>query len=83
MWALLSTRLRTWLLLAVAVPLAGAIARAVASRLERRNGSTKLSRALFTAGDLATRHSKGGRRDSSAGGREVTNEGDAAARSRR
>ena len=55
MWALLSTRLRTWLLIAVALPRAGALARAVARRLERRNGSTKLSRALQTAGDLAAR----------------------------
>jgi len=39
----------------VALPLAGALARAVARRLERRNGSTKLSRALQTAGDLAAR----------------------------
>jgi hypothetical protein len=63
MWALLSTRLRTWLLLAVAVPVAGAIARAVARRLEQRNGSTKLSRALFTAGDMAARRGKRGGRD--------------------
>jgi hypothetical protein len=55
MWALLSTRLRTWLFIAVALPLAGALARAVARRLERRHGSTKLSRALQTAGDLAAR----------------------------
>ena len=59
MWALLSTRLRTWLLIAVALPLAGALARAVARRLERRNGSTKLSRALQTAGDMAARRRSG------------------------
>jgi hypothetical protein len=44
----LSTRLRTWLLFAIAVPLAGVVARAVARRLERRNGPTRLSRALQT-----------------------------------
>jgi hypothetical protein len=58
MWALLSTRLRTWLLIAVALPLAGALARAVARRIERRRGSTKVSRALQTAGDLAARRPK-------------------------
>jgi hypothetical protein len=68
MWALLSTRLRTWLLLAVAVPLAGALARFVAGRLERRNGSTRVSRALYSASDLAARRGKG-RRGSSAKGR--------------
>jgi hypothetical protein len=60
MWALLSTRLRTWLLIAVALPLAGALARVVARRLERRNGSTKLSRALQTAGDMAARRPRSG-----------------------
>jgi hypothetical protein len=58
MWALFSTRLRTWLLLAVAVPLAGTLARAVARRIERRNGPTKVSRALFSAGDLAARRGR-------------------------
>ena len=67
MWALLSTRLRTWLLLAVAVPLAGALARTVAGRLERRNGPTRVSKALYSAGDLAARRGRKGR-DVSAGG---------------
>jgi hypothetical protein len=58
MWALLSTRLRTWLLLAVAVPLAGALARAIARRIERRNGPTRLSRGLYSAGDLASRRQR-------------------------
>lgn len=61
MWALLSTRLRTWLLLAVAVPLAGTLAGVIARRLERRNGSTKVSRALFSASDLAARRGRSGR----------------------
>jgi hypothetical protein len=60
MWALLSTRLRTWLLLAVAVPLGGALARAVARRLERRNGSTRLSRSLLSVGNLASRRTRPG-----------------------
>lgn len=72
MWVLLSSRLRTWVLLTVAVPLGGALARAVARRLERRGGSTRLSRGLFTVGDLASRRGRRGR-DISAGGQgEVT-----------
>jgi hypothetical protein len=55
MWALLSTRLRTWLLFAVALPVIGALARAAARRLERRGGPTRVSRALHTAGDLTAR----------------------------
>jgi hypothetical protein len=75
MWALFSTRLRTWLLLAVAVPLAGALARAVARRLERRNGPSRLTKALFSVGDLASRRGRRGSRDISAGGQgEVTSE---------
>ena len=65
MWALLSTRLRTWVFFAVALPLAGALARAVGRRLERRNGPTRVSRALQSAGDLAARkpRSKQSRQD--------------------
>jgi hypothetical protein len=58
MWALLSTRLRTWLLFAIAVPLAGVLARAVARRIERRQGPTRLSRALATAGNAAARRDR-------------------------
>lgn len=58
MWALLSTRLRTWLLFAIAVPLAGVVARSVARRLERRNGPTRLSRVLHTAGNAASRRDR-------------------------
>jgi hypothetical protein len=68
MWALFSSRLRTWLLFAVAVPLAGALARAVARRLERRNGPTKVSRALNSAGDLATRRPRKNRAPEPAAG---------------
>ncbi len=77
MWALFSTRLRTWLLVAVAVPLAGAAARAAARRLEKRNGPTRLSRGLFSVGDLAARRGRRGRgRDLSVGGQgEVTSSG--------
>jgi hypothetical protein len=70
MWALLSTRLRTWLLFAVAVPLGGAGARALARRLERRGGPTRLTRGLHTVGDLASRRGRRGGRG--AGTPEVT-----------
>jgi len=66
MWALLSTRLRTWLLFAILVPLAGVVARAAARRLERRHGSTRLSRALRTASDAASRRDR--KRDEAYGG---------------
>lgn len=68
MLALLSSRVRTWLLLAVAVPVAGALARAIARRLEARSGPTRVSRALFSAGDLASRRRSGKRADISVGG---------------
>jgi hypothetical protein len=58
MWALLSTRLRTWVLFAVAVPLAGVVARTAARRIERRRGSTRLTRALYAVGDLASRRER-------------------------
>ena len=48
-WAFLSTRLRTWVLFAVLLPIAGRILEAVAPRVGRRNAR---------AGDLLT---KGGR----------------------
>jgi HAMP domain-containing protein len=63
MWALFSTRLRTWFLLAVAVPLAGVVARFAGRRLERRHGPTRLSRGLLSAGDLAARRGRRGRQD--------------------
>jgi len=62
MWALLSTRLRTWLLFAILVPLTGVAARAVARRLERRHGPTRLTRALNTVGNAASRRDRGDRR---------------------
>ena len=63
MWALLSTRLRTWLLFAVAVPLAGVVARSVARRIERRSGPSRLTRALHTAGNAASRRDRRDRRE--------------------
>jgi hypothetical protein len=59
MWAFFSRRLRTWLILSVAVPLGGALARAIARRLEERRGASRTTRALYQAGDLARRGNRG------------------------
>ena len=55
MWALLSRRLRTWLVLAVVVPLGAAGARMLAERIESRRGPSHLTRGLRSASDLANR----------------------------
>jgi hypothetical protein len=65
MWFLLVSRLRTWLLLTVVVPLATGLLRRAARTLERRTGSTSVTRALYKAGDLGDRARtmlRGGRR---------------------
>ena len=53
MWALLSRRFRRWLLMVVAVPLIGAFARRVSTRLEERHGATRASRVLGHVGNVA------------------------------
>jgi hypothetical protein len=65
MWLFLTSRLRTWLLLTVVVPLATGLLRRAAQVLERRTGSTQVTRALYKAGDLGDRARatlRGGRR---------------------
>jgi hypothetical protein len=65
MWFLLMSRVRTWLLLTVVVPLATGLLRRAARALERRTGSTQVTRALYKAGDLGDRARatlRGGRR---------------------
>jgi hypothetical protein len=47
-WALLSTRLRTWLLLVVAIPLIRRAIRTAANRLSRRDPNRRSARALRT-----------------------------------
>jgi hypothetical protein len=54
-FAFLSRRLRTWLLLTVAVPALAVVARAVAQRIEKRNGPTGVSRALVGFSNLIGR----------------------------
>ena len=55
MWLFLSRRLRTWLVLTVLVPLTTGLLRRVGRTLERRQGSTPVSRSLLKAGDLGDR----------------------------
>jgi hypothetical protein len=65
MWLFFTRRLRMWLILTVVVPLGTGLLRRVGSALERRNGSTSVSRALLKAGDLGDRARstlRGGRR---------------------
>ena len=52
MWLFLTSRLRTWLLLTVVVPLATRLLRQVGRALERRTGPSRISRALLWAGDV-------------------------------
>ncbi|TFV86315.1 hypothetical protein [Blastococcus sp. CT_GayMR16] len=55
MWLFFSRRLRMWLILTVVVPLTSGLLRRVGRTLERRSGSTGVTRALFKAGDLGDR----------------------------
>ena len=55
MWLFLSRRLRMWLILTVLVPLTSGVLRRLGRTLERRSGSTRVSRALLGAGDLGDR----------------------------
>lgn len=60
MWVFLSGRLRRWLLLAVAVPLATVLVRTLRTQIEKRSGSTRLTRGLAHVERLGQR--TGGRR---------------------
>jgi hypothetical protein len=65
MWLFLTRRLRMWLLLTVVVPLTTGLLRRIGRSLERRGGSSPVSRALLRAGDLGDRARatlRGGRR---------------------
>jgi hypothetical protein len=64
MWLFFSRRLRMWLILTVLVPLGTGLLRRVGRSLERRNGSSTVSRALLNAGDVGdrARAALGGRR---------------------
>ena len=59
-WALLSTRLRTWLLFAVVLPIAGRLLEALGVRVGQRN--PRAGDALTKAGGYARRPMTGRRR---------------------
>jgi hypothetical protein len=54
MWAFFSRRLRMWLLLAIALPLARASVHRLALAAERRDPSTRTARALHQADSTVT-----------------------------
>ncbi|MBW8765971.1 MAG: hypothetical protein JF630_06965 [Geodermatophilales bacterium] len=65
MWLFLMRRFRLWLILTVVVPLATGLLRRIGQALERRNGPSRVSRALLKAGELGDRartNLRGGRR---------------------
>jgi hypothetical protein len=55
MWLFLTRRLRMWLILTVVVPLGSGLLRRLGTSLERRTGSTVVSRGLLRAGALGDR----------------------------
>ncbi len=55
LFAFLTRRVRTWLLLAVAAPLVGRVLEAAGGRMEARRGETATSRRLRSTGDLLGR----------------------------
>jgi hypothetical protein len=55
MWVFFTSRLRQWLILAVAVPLATVLVRTIRRRIEKRTGETRLTRGLGHVEDLGRR----------------------------
>ncbi len=55
MWVLLSTRLRRWLIITIAIPVLGAAARQLGYRLEQRRGASRTSGTLQKVGNLGRR----------------------------
>ena len=55
MWVFFTSRLRQWLILAVAVPLATVVVRTIRRRLEKRTGETRLTRGLGQVENLGRR----------------------------
>ena len=54
MWVFFTRRLRMWLLLAIALPLARALVHRLAVAAERRDASTRTARALHQADSTVT-----------------------------
>ncbi len=55
MFALLSARLRRWLLFAILLPVVKLVSRKTAARLERKHGPTRTTRILQRAGNAGRR----------------------------
>jgi hypothetical protein len=62
MWAFLSRRLRTWLVLAVAVPLGAKVLRRAGEKLEERQGPSNVSKGLRSSGEWLGGLGRGGGR---------------------
>ena len=63
MWLFLSRRLRTWLIVTLAIPLATGVLRRLGETLQRRNGPSALSDGLLKVsrfGDRARARRRGG-----------------------
>jgi hypothetical protein len=58
MWVFLSKRLRMWLLLAIALPLARALVHRLALAAERRDPATRTAKTLLHADSAVTRVSR-------------------------
>ncbi len=58
MWALLSRRLRLWLLLAVGVPVVGRLLEGLANRMEARGGETALTRRMHSGRQWLRQHER-------------------------
>jgi hypothetical protein len=61
MWLFITARLRQWLILAVVVPLSATVLHVVRTAIEKRTGSTKLTRVLTRVEDLGRRRTRKGR----------------------
>ena len=55
MWLFISARIRQWLILAVALPLATLVVRLVRQAIEKRSGPTRLTRLLSSVESLGQR----------------------------
>jgi hypothetical protein len=62
-WVLLSSRIRTWLMLAVAVPILRAVLRRASASATRRDPNSTAARALRTADSGLSRLDRRERRD--------------------
>ncbi len=58
MWVFFTARLRRWLILAVAVPVATLLVRTLRKQIEKRSGQTRLTRGLARAEQLGRRRGR-------------------------